>query len=175
MSGADLLSLFGHCLLLSLLSIGGAIATVPDLQRQVVVNHQWMSDLDFTASIALAQAAPGPNLLFVAVVGFNAGGLAGAAAALGGMLLPSTVVTMSIARWGRRHREDLAVRAFVAGMAPVTLGLLLATGALLAAPVLQGAAAAAVLALAIGVGWRTRINPVWLVAAGAGAGALGWV
>ena len=101
MTPADLFALFMHCLMLSLLAIGGAIATVPDLQRFVVVEHGWLSVADFNASIALAQAAPGPNLLFVAVVGFNAAGLLGALVAMSGMLLPSTVLTPAACS---RHR-----------------------------------------------------------------------
>ena len=63
---ADLLGLFGHFLLLSLLAVGGAITTAPDMHRYIVAEHQWISGAQFTSSIALAQAAPGPNVLFVA-------------------------------------------------------------------------------------------------------------
>jgi chromate transporter len=172
---ADLLSLFGHCLLLSLLAIGGAIATVPDLQRIVVVEHGWLSATDFTGSVALAQAAPGPNLLFVAVVGYNALGLAGALAAMLGVLLPSTTLTLVITRWGSRRRDTRGVKAFMAGMAPMTLGLLLSTGWLLAAPVVQRPVAVVLLAATVLAMWRTRLNPLWLLGAGAIAGAIGWI
>ncbi|MCA1416794.1 chromate transporter, partial [Bradyrhizobium sp. NBAIM20] len=89
----DLASLFLHFLTLSLLSIGGAITTVPEMHRFLVDRMAWLSDSEFTASIALAQAAPGPNILFVAVLGYNVAGLAGAAASMAGILLPSTVLT----------------------------------------------------------------------------------
>lgn len=172
---ADLLSLFLHCTLLSLLAIGGAIATVPDLQRVVVVEHGWLDGAEFAGSVALAQAAPGPNLLFVAVVGYNALGLAGAAAAMLGILLPSTTLTLLITRWGARHRQDRGVRAFVAGMAPVTLGLLLSTGWLLAAPTAHRPVALSLVAATVLVAWRTKLSPLWMLAGGAAAGALGWV
>ena len=71
--------LFSHFALLSLLAIGGAITTVPDMHRYIVGQHGWLDDAQFAGSIALAQAAPGPNVLFVAVIGFNVGGLAGVA------------------------------------------------------------------------------------------------
>jgi chromate transporter len=171
---ADLLALFMHCTLLSLLAIGGAIATVPDLQRFVVVEHAWLAAGDFTGSVALAQAAPGPNLLFVAVVGYNALGLGGALAAMLGMLLPSTALTLAITRWGSRRRDTRAVRSFMAGMAPITLGLLLSTGWLLAEPVVQRPVAAVLMAGTVLAMWRTRVSPLWLLAAGATAGALGW-
>jgi len=172
---ADLFALFVHCLLLSLLAIGGAIATVPDLQRFVVVEHGWLGATEFTGSVALAQAAPGPNLLFVAVVGYNALGLAGAVAAMAGMLLPSTTLTLVVTRWGSRRRDTRGVKAFVAGMAPITLGLLLSTGWLLAAPVAQRPVALVLVVGTMLLMWRTRLSPLWALGAGAAAGALGWI
>ncbi|WP_374676185.1 chromate transporter [Ideonella sp.] len=171
----DLLALFGHCLLLSLLAIGGAIATVPDLQRVVVVEHGWLDAGQFTGAVALAQAAPGPNLLFVAVVGYQALGLPGALAGMGGMLLPSTALTLLLTRWGQRRRDSLPVRAFVRGMAPVTLGLVLTSGLLLAAPVMREPPAVALFLASALVAWRTRWNPLWLLALGGLAGAIGGV
>lgn len=172
---ADLLALFLHCMTLSLLAIGGVIATAPDLQRFVVVEHGWLSAEAFTGSVALAQAAPGPNLLFVVVVGFNVAGLAGAAAALCGLLLPSTVLTLVVTRWGAARRDSLAVRAFISGMAPVTLGLLLATGSLLAAPVADQGPGLALVAAATLLTWRTRLHALWLILGGAVLGAMGLV
>ncbi|MGM9489464.1 chromate transporter [Ideonella sp. YS5] len=175
MNLADLFSLFVHCATLSLLAIGGAIATVPDLQRFVVVEHGWLQAADFTASVALAQAAPGPNLLFVAVVGFNALGLPGAMAAMAGILLPSTTLTLFITRWGSRRRDTRGVKAFVAGMAPITLGLLVSTGWLLASPVVKQPVAVLLVLATVATMWRTRLSPLWLLACGALAGSLGWV
>jgi chromate transporter len=170
---AELLPLFGHFLLLSLLAIGGAIGTAPDMHRYVVAEHGWLSDAQFTDSVALAQAAPGPNLLFVVVVGFNVAGIAGAAVTLAGMLIPSTTLALTASRFAQRHRESRAVRAFVAGMAPITIGLLLATAWILIEPS-RGRPGAVLLALATTlVVWRTKLSPVWLIAAGAAVGALG--
>jgi chromate transporter len=175
LSQSPVLELFWHCAQLSLLAVGGAVATVPGLQRQVVVEQGWLSASEFTGSVALAQAAPGPNLLFVAVVGFNVAGLTGALAALAGMLLPSTSLTLVVSRWGGRRRDQLAVRAFVAGMAPVTLGLVLSSGWLLAAPVIHEPLGLLLVLASTLLMWRTRINPVWLIAGGAVVGGLGWV
>ncbi|HRK12254.1 MAG TPA: chromate transporter, partial [Thauera sp.] len=87
----ELLELFLHFLTLSLLSIGGAMSTAPEMHRYFVTERGWLGDADFTTAVALAQAAPGPNVLFVPVLGFQAAGLPGAAAALVGILLPSTL------------------------------------------------------------------------------------
>jgi chromate transporter len=174
----DLLGLFGHFLLLSLLSVGGAIATAPDMNRYLVVEHGWMSDSQFTSSIALAQAAPGPNLLFVAVLGWNVAGTLGVLVTMTGILIPSTTLALLASRWARERRETRGVRAFVAGLAPMTLGLLLATGYVLAEPFVKAPehrlGAILLIAITLVVMLRTKLSPMWLIALGAVAGALGW-
>jgi chromate transporter len=79
------------------------LTVAPDMHRYVVREQAWLSDASFTASVALAQAAPGPNLLFVAVIGFNIAGLAGVAATMLGTLLPSTALALTAARYGQRQ------------------------------------------------------------------------
>jgi chromate transporter len=175
MSLVDLWALFSHFTLLSLLAIGGAINTAPDIQRFMVVEHAWLSDAQFTESVAIAQASPGPNVLFIAVLGWTVGGLPGVIAAMSGILLPSTTLALVASRWGRERREARAVRAFHAGMAPIALGLLLATTWLLSAPT-RGQPVATVLLLGtMAVMWRARINPLWMIGVGAVFGACGWV
>ncbi len=181
MSGTqpDLWALFLHFLTLSLLSIGGAITTAPEMHRYLVGEQHWLSDTQFTSSIALAQAAPGPNVLFVAVLGWNVAGLPGALAAMAGILLPSTTLVLAATRWARNNRDSIGVRAFTAGMAPITLGLLLATGWLLAQPFLAApehrASTLALIAATLVLTLRTKLSLVWLVLGGGVLGALGWV
>ena len=173
----ELLALTGHFMLLSLVAVGGAITTASDMHRYVVTEHGWISDAQFTSSIAIAQAAPGPNVLFVAVIGWNVAGVAGLLATLIGTLLPSTVLVLAVSRWAAQRRESLPVRAFVTGMAPLTLGLLLATGWVLAEPFVtqpdQRLGALGLIAVTIAVMLRTKTSPIWLVALGAAVGALG--
>lgn len=171
----DLAALFGHFALLSLLAVGGAITTVPDMHRFVVTERGWLSDEALAGSVALAQAAPGPNVLFVAVIGFNVAGLTGAFATLAGSLLPSTVLAVAAGRYGAQRAQDRAVRAFTEGLAPVTIGLLLSTGWVLTEPSRERWGALPLLAAVILVMQRTRISPVWLIAVGAAAGLAGWV
>jgi len=170
-----LLSLFLHFGMLSLLAVGGALTTAPDMQRYVVGERGWLSDAQFTSSVAIAQAAPGPNLLFVAVVGWNIAGLAGVLATLAGSLLPSTTLALAATRWGTRHRESRAARAFSAGMAPLTLGLLLATGWVLLEPARGHLGSALLLAGTLWIMLRTRWSPLWPIALGAVVGSLGGV
>ena len=171
----DLLALTGHFLMLSMLSIGGAIATAPDMHRYLVGERGWISETQFTDSVALAQAARGPNLLFVAVLSWNVSGPLGALAAMAGMLAPSTVLTLAVTRWAHQRKESRGVRAFNAGLAPVTLGLLLATAWVLADPVKDRPGAWLLAGGAVVWMMATKRSPLWPVAAGALVGALGGV
>ena len=150
LSGADWLSLVLHFAVLSLLSIGGAVATLPDMHRYLHTEQHWISELQFASSVALAQAAPGPNVLFVALLGWHVGLNAGGGAAVGwhawptallgmgltlfAILLPSSLLTYGATRWAHQNRGLLWVRAFKQGLAPVVVALMLATGWLLSAP-----------------------------------------
>jgi chromate transporter len=171
---ADLLVLFGHLVLLSLLAVGGALAVVPDVRRVMVANMGLLTDAQFNASVAIASAAPGPNVLFVAALGYQAAGFAGAAVALFGILLPSSTVAYAVARWGYARRDLRAVRAFQAGMAPIVVALVFCTGWGIAEQSADWRALALAAAVAL-IAWRTRVHAVALVAAGALAGAMGWV
>jgi chromate transporter len=187
---SDWLNLFCHFLLLSMMSIGGAISTSSEMHRFLVEQHHWLSQEQFNAAIALAQAAPGPNVLFVALmgwhVGMNAGSLGaalfGVLVTMVGIMTPSTIITYTAARWGHRNRELRAVRAFKQGMAPVVIALLLSTAWILGSSASATAAGATagwrlpLLALAAGlVIWRTRLHLLWVLAAGALLGAFGLV
>jgi len=171
---SDLAALFGHFLLLSLLAIGGAITVAPDMHRVLVGDMGILDDAQFNSSIAIAQAAPGPNVLFVAVMGYQAAGLAGAAATMLGIMLPSTTLALAAARWGHARREWRAIRAFKAGMAPLVIALMFATSWILASQTPGWKHALLTLAAAILV-WRTRIHLLWLIGAGAFVGAMGWI
>lgn len=186
MQPADWLHLLGYYLSLSLLTVGGAIATAPDMHRFLVDRQAWLTDPQFNASIAIAQAAPGPNVLFIGLLGWNVGlnaggwamGLLGMVLCLVGVMLPSTLLTWGAARWAHRNRGLRAVRAFKQGMTPVVLGLLLATAFILGTA--HGSFAESWRLWAVSAGcmllvWRTRIHLLWLLGAGALLGATGWI
>jgi len=170
----ELLALFGRFLLLSFLAIGGAVVVVPDMHRVLVTDLHLLSDAQFNASIAIGQASPGPNVLFVAVMGYQAAGFPGVLATLGGIMLPSTTLAFAAARWGHARRDVRAIKAFRNGMAPLVIALLFATGWILAAQTPGWHHILVTVAAALLV-WRTRIHLLWLIAAGGVAGALGWI
>lgn len=174
LTAPELLAMFGQFIVLSFLSIGGAITVAPEMHRYLVGEHGWLNDAQFTASVALAQAAPGPNVLFVAVLGWNVAGPLGALATMCGILVPSNALSLWATRWGRSRRETRGVRAFTTGTAPLTIGLLLATGWLLAGPASGHAGAMSLVAATVVVTLRTKLSPMWAVGAGAVAGATGF-
>ena len=187
----DWLQLFLYYLSLSLLAVGGAIATAPDMQRFLVERNGWLTDVQFNASIAIAQAAPGPNVLFIALLGWNVGlnaggtdgsgwalGLLGAALCMLGIMLPSATLTWLATRWAHRHRERRDVRAFKQGMAPVVIGLVMGTAWVLGRAQGQITTDWGLWLVSIATAllvWRTRLHLLWLLGAGALLGALGWV
>lgn len=182
LSFTDWLNLFAHYMLLSLLSIGGAISTTSEMHRFLVEEHQWLTQSQFNDSIAIAQAAPGPNVLFVALMGWNVGlnagsytaAFAGVAVTMIGILIPSTTLTYLAARWGHRNRELLGVRAFKQGMAPVVVGLMVSVGIILGSANSTWTTDWPLWLLSVVAGvviWRTRLHLLWLLGAGA---ALGW-
>ncbi|MDZ7813753.1 MAG: chromate transporter [Ideonella sp.] len=193
MSAADWLQWLGFQLSLSVLAVGGAMTLAPELHRYLVAEHRWISDVQFGAAITLAQAAPGPNVLFIAVLGWQVGWASVPAAsgpllhsamatlgmlvALVGVMAPSTVLTYAASRWVQRHRERLAVQAFQKGMAPIVVGVMLSTAWLVgqSAGVWADLKLAALALLSLLLVWRTQVHLLWLLGAGGVAGALRWV
>jgi len=188
----DWFDLFMHFALLSLMGIGGAITTAPDMHRFLVDEKHWLTDESFSSCIALAQSAPGPNVLFVALmgwqVGINAGGglsagitawwlgLLGIMLTMVGIMLPSSILTYKATKWAHVNRDLISVQAFKSGMAPIVIGLLVSTGWLLSAAhrdFSQDWKIWLITAVASGLMMKTSIHLLWLVAAGGILGAAG--
>lgn len=182
MQYTDWFHLFLHYLSLSMLSLGGALAAAPDMHRYLVDQQGWLTDAQFNSSITIAQAAPGPNVLFIALMGWNIGlnagdmwtGLLGMTLTMTGILLPSTLFTYSATRWIHRNRDRRAVRAFRLGMGPVVVGLVLATGWIMASihglPWQQWPLWL-ITVMTIFLILRTRIHILWLLGIGATLGS----
>jgi chromate transporter len=167
--------LFLHFAVLSLLSVSGAIAMSGDMHRYLVDEKGWLSSQQFSEGLTLAQVAPGPNILFVFLLGYKAAGLPGALATFAGIMIPASTLTFFANRWRAANLETRFVRALRLGLSPLAVGLT--------------AAAAVVLSQATGGRWqslmvsivtlvilaKTKINPLWLIALGAAAGMLGLI
>jgi chromate transporter len=161
-----------HLALLSIVSVGGAHAMLPDIYRFVVLEHGWLSGQDFAALVALSQAAPGPNVLVSALLGYQFGGLLAAVVAPLAFILPSSVATYAFAHFDRRGGDAAWKAIALQGLAPLTVGLVIASGVVLAQGVGAGPAGYAVtVAVALACAF-TRIHPLLLIAGGAIAGFL---
>jgi chromate transporter len=192
LSPQDWLDLFVHFSILSLLGVGGAITTAPEMHRYLVNEKNWLTDASFSSSIALAQSAPGPNVLFVALMGWNVGlnaggglsagpsawwlGLWGVLVTMVGIMLPSSILTYQATQWAHKNRNLRSVRAFKTGMSPIVVGLLVSTGWLLSAAhrdIAQDWILWLVTAVAAVLMMKTSIHLLWLIGMGGALGAAG--
>lgn len=159
--------------LLSLVAFGGANAIIPELHRQVVDVMGAMSDADFTKLFALAQTAPGPNVLILPLVGWRLAGAAGLAVATAATLVPTSALALLTARILSRAGESRFLNALRAGLVPLAIGLILASGFVLARAADRDALSVAITVLGALALVLSRINPIWLMAAAASAGLAG--
>jgi chromate transporter len=168
--------LCAHIAVLSLMAIGGGVIMVaPDVQRFVVDSHGWITAEQFSAAYAIAQASPGPNLLYATLVGWEVAGFAGALASTLGIIAPPTLLTLALMHASARRTPGRFARAVGKGLAPLSVGLIFATGWILLRGVATDWRGAAVAVLATAVVLRTKINPVWVIAGGAALGVAGIV
>lgn len=166
-----MLELAFYFALLSLISVGGIPSVMPEMQRIVVDVQSWMTAADYTQAFAIAQAAPGPNVLVTAVVGWKVFGFAGAFVALGAFCAPAAALAYYIGGFWDRMRDAPWRKTFQRALVPVTVGFIVSGGWVLATPhgldwksvVIAGTAAA--------VSYFSKLNPLWLLAAGGIAGA----
>ncbi len=162
-----LLSLGLVFLHLSFLAIGGGNAMLPEMRRQVVDVHHWMSAQDFSALFALAQSAPGPNMMIVPMIGWHVAGLAGMLVASVANFGPTSVLAgLFLLFWDRVKGKPW--RAIVqAGLAPVTAGLVASSAALIVEAAVPGWPWAVLAAVSAALCYFTRIHPLFVLAAGA--------
>jgi chromate transporter len=173
MDRADLGSLALHFALLSLMAIGGVSSILPDMQRYVVEVNHWLSAKQFTDAYALAQAAPGPNMMFVTLVGWQLSGWAGAIVATLAIMVPPIMLTLGITRLNAHSPDAPLGRAIRGGLGPIAIGLTLSSGWILAQSADHSWRTALLTLATIALMLRTKLNPVWLIAAGAIAGIAG--
>jgi chromate transporter len=166
----ELAATFG---LISLVAIGGISAVMPEVYRQVVDVHGWMSAAELANLYALGQAAPGPNGLVVGLVGWQVAGLAGFWVAVLAANVPTALLAFAMSRLRRRLGAESWLGTAQAGLVPIALGLFLANGVRTAQAANETPLALIVTVVTTLVVWRTTFNPLWLLAAGALLGLLG--
>ena len=157
--------------MLSLLSVGGASSVLPEMHRSLVEVQGWMSSREFAELYSLAQASPGPNVLVVSLFGWQTAGIVGAVVATIAMVVPSSVLTFYADRmlWqaaGAKVWREILDNA----LAPVTVGLIAASGVLVASANLSHVLAPVLTVLCALISWKTKFHPLWLIAIGAALG-----
>lgn len=162
-----------HFLVISLFAIGGANSVLPEIHRQVVDIAGWMTDAQFAQTFAIAQAAPGPNMLVVTLIGWHVAGIWGALVATLAMCGPTCVLAYVVGGAWHRFREAHWRRVVQGGLMPLTIGLIAASGVLLSEGAARTPATAAFTLIAALVLFFTRLSPLWMLAAGGALGALG--
>jgi chromate transporter len=158
---------------LSLLAFGGGNSILPEMQRQVVDVHHWMTAREFVALYAIAQAAPGPNMLVATLIGWQVAGLSGALVATFAISWPSSLLTLAVSSVWFRFREARWRRLVQTGIVPVTVGLVMAGAALLTYTTSSSVALLGLTAVATVIFLRTNLHPLIVLAVATALGATG--
>jgi chromate transporter len=155
--------LFGR---LSLLAVGGANSTVPEIARQVVTLRQWMSPAQFVQLFAIANAAPGPNVMISTVIGAHVAGFVGGWVATLAMILPAGTLVIIVSRIWDQHRDARWRNILQRALLPITAGLVLAAAGILVRQADTGWLTCAITAVCATLSWRSKLHPLWLMGGG---------
>jgi chromate transporter len=170
------IALVAHIALLSAISFGGVPGVLPDLRDFVVDRHGWLTNQDFANYFAIVQALPGPNMIMMmSFIGWKVGGLPTAIASALATFAPPCAFAAVVFRWWDRFRDLPWHGAVRRGLAPVTLGLVIAGGAVMGWTGGVGWPGVVVTAVAAAAMLASRINPLWLLGGGAFFGGFGWL
>jgi chromate transporter len=175
MNQSPLGALFVYFATLSLFAVGGANAAIPEMHRIAVEAMGWMTDKQFGDMFAISQLSPGPNVIIVTLIGYHVAGVLGALVATVGMCGPTCLVAYGVAQVWDRFKDAPWRAAIQAGLVPVSLGLIAASALILARVTDHNVYAAVITAVTAVVTFTTRINPLWVFAAGALLGLSGWL
>lgn len=173
--GDVLLVLAVQFAIMSLLALGGANAVVPEIHRQAVDLRGWMTERQFAEMFAISQAAPGPNVMIVTLVGYHVAGFAGAVVTTLAMCGPTAVLAAYLSRtWDRfRHKPWRVV--VQAGLVPISVGLVSSSAIVLTGIAVHNLMAAAVAIATAAMAYWTKWNPLWLIAIAAVGGFAGLI
>ncbi|MBF7955469.1 chromate transporter [Rahnella victoriana] len=157
---------------LSVMAFGGGNTILPEMQRAVVDVHHWMSAQEFSALFALAQAAPGPNMMIVPLIGWQVAGWSGLLVSSLAKFGPSSIITLIVMGGWKRYKDRPWRQTIQRGLVPVTVGLVVSSGLLIAKASATTLTLAGVIALCTLLALNKRIHPLWVLAVGAVLGLL---
>ncbi|MFM8830459.1 MAG: chromate transporter [Spartobacteria bacterium] len=160
---------------ISLLSIGGGNTVIPEMHRKAVDAYSWMNGKQFADLFAISQAAPGPSVLLVTLIGYKAAGIAGAVLATIAMILPAGLLAYFVSSFWTRSADSPIRSAIEHGFAPLTVGLVLASGWVMGKAADHDWRAGLLTIVCTILCTATKTNPVLIVGGAAFIGWLGWL
>lgn len=155
---------------LSVLAFGGGNAILPEMQHQVVNIHHWMSTEQFSSLFAMAQAAPGPNMMIVPLIGWHVAGPAGLLVTSIAKFGPSSMITVYVLKFWQRFKDHPFRSRFEQALKPITVGLVLVSAWMIAHASAQNTILVMIVILTTLLGLFKRIHPLWVMLLGAGLG-----
>lgn len=155
---------------IGLVFFGGGFVLVPLLHQRLVERLGWLSPQEFIDGVAISNLTPGPISVLATFAGYRVRGIAGALVATVALYLPAIVLMLLLSREYDRLKERREVQAFLAGVVPAVIGLMLSTAVLLASGTLLSWRAYALAGFALLLLIRWRLHPVFVLALGAAAG-----
>jgi chromate transporter len=170
-----ILTLLWTFALMSLFAVGGANAAIPEMHRVAVDVQHWMTDKQFADMFAISQMAPGPNVLIVTLIGYSVAGVVGALVATLAMCVPTAVLAYFVSRLLTRSSHSRWPAIIQAALVPLSIGLMAASGLILALTADQSWIGALITVVAAGLAFATRVNPLWLLLVGGCLGFAGVV
>lgn len=156
---------------LSLLAFGGGPAILPEMQHQVVEVHHWLSATEFSTMFAMAQAAPGPNMMIVPLVGWHVAGPAGLLVTSFAKFGPSSVITVFALKFWNQFKDHPLRERFEKALKPITVGLVLVSAWIIADASAQNSLLIAIIAIATVMSLFKKVHPLWVMLFGVVAGA----
>ncbi len=175
MNSLDIDGLFLHFLLLWFIAVGGPSAILPDIHRYAVEVQKLLTNAEFADIYTLAQVAPGPNVMYVTLMGWHVAGWKGAAATTIPLIIPATTLTLLVSHLNERYPNARFGRAVRRGLPSITIGLMLSGATILARAVNHDWRGYVITLLTAAVVAKKTFNPLWLLAAGALAGMAGLI
>ena len=160
---------------MSLFAVGGANSALPEMHRVAVDVQHWLTDKQFADAFAISQLSPGPNVLIVTLIGYSVAGVAGALVATLAMCLPTALMAYGVSRVLTRSSHSRWPAIIQAALVPLSIGLMGASGYILARASDHTWVAAAVTVGAAVLASATRLNPFWMLLAGGCLGFTGLI
>ena len=160
---------------MSLFAVGGANSAIPEMHRVAVDVHHWLTDKQFADVFAIAQLSPGPNVLIVTLIGYTVAGIGGALLATLAMCAPTAVLAYVVSRLLRRSSHATWPAIVQASLVPLSIGLMGASGFILARSSDRTVVAVLVTVGAAVLASVTKLNPLWMLVVGGCLGFAGLI